>query len=294
MKSRSIFLSLLLHVPIAHAGEAVDKALDVRPDGWVRIDNVRGRIEVGGWDKNQVTVNGTLDDEAERLVFETDGATTTVKVVTPNNLKHGAGSNLVIRVPVASPVRVEVVSADLHLTNLQGGVEGKSVSGAIDANGLGKRIEFSTVSGDIAVAQSNGPLELHSVSGDMTADVDTESVDVGTVSGDAHVRSAKAVATIALNSVSGDIDVDADLSSGARVKGSSVSGDIHLAINPNADAVIDLNATAGGSIKNSLTSDVPAKQGYGPGRQLQFTLGAGKGAIDLTTVSGTLALAPRQ
>jgi len=293
MKSRSILLSLLLHVPFAHAGETVDKTLDVRADGWVRIDNVRGRIEVDGWNKNVVSVTGTLDDEAERLVFETDGATTTVSVVTPDRLKHGEGSNLVIQVPVASPVRVDVVSADLHLTNLQGGVEGKSVSGAIDANGLGKRIEFSTVSGNIAVAQSSGSLELHSVSGDMTADVDAESVDIGTVSGDAHVRSAKAVATIALNSVSGDIDIDADLSSGARVKGSSVSGDIHLAINPNADAVIDVNATAGGDITNSLTSDVPTKQGFGPGRRLHFTLGAGKGTVDLTTVSGTLALAPR-
>jgi hypothetical protein len=57
--------------------------------------------------------------------------------------------------------------------------------------------------------------------------------------------------------------------------------------------VIDLDATAGGGIKNALTSDVPMKEGDGPGRQLQFTLGEGRGAIDLTTVSGTLALAPR-
>ena len=76
MKTRPILLSLLLHIPVAHAGEAVDKTLDVRPDGWVRIDNVRGRIEVDGWEKDQVSIEGTLDDEAERLVFETDGATT--------------------------------------------------------------------------------------------------------------------------------------------------------------------------------------------------------------------------
>ena len=293
MKSRSILFSLLLHVPIAHAGEAVDKTLDVRPDGWVRIDNVRGKIAVEGWQNNQVTVKGTLDDQAERLVFETDGASTTVKVVTPNNLKRGEGSNLVIQVPVGSRVRAEVVSADLQLTNLQGGAEGKSVSGAITAKDLGKRIELTTVSGDIGVTHSTGPTELHSISGEMTADIDTDSVDIDTVSGDARIKSGKAVSMVTLNSVSGDIDVNADLGAGARVKGSSVSGDIRLTINRDANAVIDLDATAGGGIKNSLTSDVPRKDGYGPGRQLQFTLGAGDGAIDLTTVSGTLALAPR-
>jgi DUF4097 and DUF4098 domain-containing protein YvlB len=293
MKSRSIFLSLLLHIPAAHAGEAVDKTLDVRPDGWVRIDNVRGRIEVDGWEKDQVSIKGTLDDEAERLVFETDGATTTVKVVTPNNLQRGEGSDLVIQVPIASRVRVEVVSADLQLTNLQGGVEGKSVSGGIDANKLGKHIELTSVSGDITVAHSAGPLELSSVSGDMHADVDAESLEVGTVSGNATVQLGKGVSAITLNAVSGDIDINADLGAGARVKGSSVSGDIHLGINPDADVVIDLDASAGGSIKNSLTSDVAKRDGYGPGRQLQFTLGEGRGAIDLTTVSGSLTLTPR-
>lgn len=292
MKLRSVGIFLLLSSPFAFAGEAVDKTLDVRPDGWVRIANVRGHIEVNGWERNAVSVKGTLDDEAERLVFETDGATTTVKVVTPNNLKHGEGSNLVIRVPATSRVRAEVVSAQLNLTNLQGGVEGKSVSGAIVASELGKRIEMNTVSGDITVDHSAGAMELHTVSGDMRADVDTDSVDIGTVSGDAVVKSGKQVSAITLNSVSGDIEVDTALSAAARIKGSSVSGDIRLTINRDADAVIDLDATAGGSIKNALTADV-AKHGYGPGRQLQFTLGAGNGAIDLTTVSGTLELAPR-
>ena len=49
----------------ANAGEAVDKTLAVKADGLVRIDNVRGHIEVQGWDRSDVTVKGTLDDLAD-------------------------------------------------------------------------------------------------------------------------------------------------------------------------------------------------------------------------------------
>ncbi len=65
------------------AGEAVDETLAVKADGLVRIDNVRGRIEVQGWDRNDVSVKGTLDDVTKSFTFETSGSTTTVNVVTP-------------------------------------------------------------------------------------------------------------------------------------------------------------------------------------------------------------------
>ncbi len=291
MRVLNVGLLLSCVAGAAQAGEAVDKTIAVKSGGLVRIENVRGRIEVQGWDRSDVMVKGTLDDETRSFIFETSGATTTVKVETPNNLNHGEGSDLVIHVPTASRVRVDLVSAELTMQNLHGGVDAETVSGTIDASDIGGQIDIATVSGDIDASEAGGTASFHSVSGNISADTSTEELKIATVSGDADVRSSKPLKELTLNSVSGDIEVNADLADGARVKGSTTSGDIRLAVNADAGAVVDLRTTAG-SIKNSLTSD-KSKRGISGSEQLDITIGNGAGVIELATISGRLELQVR-
>ena len=297
MKALTIGLLMMsvvgvVHAPKVYAGEKVDKTLTVKPDGIVRIDNVRGRIDVQGWERNDVSVTGTLDDETKVFTFETAGSTTTVKVETPDNLHHGEGSNLVIHVPAASRVRVDVVSAELLLSNLHGGIDGKTVSGKVDASDVSGRIDLATVSGDIDLARADGPMTLNSVSGDMKAETDAEELEIRTVSGDADVRSGKRLKELTMHSVSGDIDISADLADGARVNGSTTSGDVRLSLNRDAGAVVELRTTAGGGIKNTLTGD-RAQRSMSGSQELEFTMGNGAGSIELTSVSGKLELLAR-
>ena len=182
MRALNVSLKLLLKIGlllscfagVAHAGEAVDKTLAVKADGVVRIDNVRGRIEVQGWERSDVMVKGTLDDLTKSFIFETSGSTTTVKVETPDNLNRGDGSDLVIHVPSASRVRVDLVSADLTMQGLHGGVDGRTVSGQIDARDLSGTIVIGSVSGRIEVTGAAGPVTFNSVSGDINAQTDAE------------------------------------------------------------------------------------------------------------------------
>ena len=291
MKRLTVAILTLSAAAASHAGEAVDRTLDVSANGLVRIENVRGRIAVEGWDRDQVQVVGTLDDQTKSFTFETSGATTTVRVETPNNLNRGEGSNLVIHVPKASRVRADLVSAELHLTDLNGGVDGKTVSGDIEAADVGDRIELATVSGDVRLARGAGPTSFSSVSGDIQADADTTEIKISTVSGKARVTSTGRVRELTMHSVSGDLEVGAGLADGARVKGSTTSGDIRLAINPDAGVVVELKTTAGGGIRNTLTQDKPNRSISGA-QTLDLTLGNGQGGVELTTVSGRVELAP--
>jgi DUF4097 and DUF4098 domain-containing protein YvlB len=244
---------------------------------------VRGRIAVEGWERDQVQVVGTLDDQAKSLTFETSGASTTVRVETPENLHRGEGSKLVIHVPQASRVRADLVSAELHLTNLKGGVDAKTVSGDIEAADIGDRIELATVSGDIQLGHGVGPTSFSSVSGDIEAEADTNEIKISTSS--AHVQELN------MHSVSGNLEVSASLADGAHVRGSTTSGDIRLAINPDAGVVVEMKTTAGGGIRNTLTPDRPARDIAGAA-SLDLTLGGGRGGVELSTVSGRLELAP--
>ncbi len=290
---RALKLGLLLScfAGVAHAGEAVDKTLAVKADGLVRIDNVRGRIEVQGWDRSEVTVKGTLDDMTKTFTFETSGSTTTVKVETPDNLNHGKGSDLVIHVPSASRVRVELVSADLTMQALHGGVDGKTVSGEIEARDLSGTIVIGSVSGGISVTGAAGPTTFNSVSGAIEAQTDAEQIKISTVSGDARVRSNARLKELTLHSVSGNLDVNSDLAEGAQVKGSTTSGFMRLTVNPDVGAVVDLRTTSSG-IKNLLSGDRPTHEMSGGG-ELDATIGDGSGVIELTSISGRLELLAR-
>lgn len=291
MKNLTMGLALLMAMTTVQAGEKVDKTLKTPADGLVQIENVRGKIKVLGWERNEVAVKGELDSETEKFIFESTGATTTIKVQTPNNLNRGQGSDLVIHLPLNSRLRVNLVSADLQLAGVHGGVEGNTVSGNVNASDLRNRIELSSVSGDIELKDSEGETELSTVSGGIRAQVDTESVSLSTVSGDASIASGLKVKELDLNTVSGDVEVRAQLSSGASVDGSTVSGDLRLFVNKDLDAVIDISTAGGGEVINGLSEHRPERGMIG-NESLGFTLGNGKGEIDLTTVSGRLELQP--
>jgi DUF4097 and DUF4098 domain-containing protein YvlB len=188
-------------------------------------------------------------------------------------------------------VRVDLVSAELHLTNLKGGVDAKTVSGEIEAADVGDRIELATVSGEIRLGHGSGPTSFSSVSGDIQADADTSEIKISTVSGTARVTSSARVQELTMHSVSGDLEVSASLADGAHVKGSTTSGDIRLAINPDAGVVVEMKTTPGGGIRNTLTQDRPARDIAGAA-SLDVTLGSGRGGVELSTVSGRLELAP--
>ena len=156
-----------------YAGEKVDRTIGVSSDGVVQIENVRGIIRVEGWDRGEVSVKGTLDDSAERLIFETNGAVTNVIVKMPKgNIKRGDGSNLVIRVPNTNQVDFEGVSSDLFVKNISGGVDLVTVSGDIDTNNISKQVFLKSVSGDLVIKESSGQARLSSVSGDIEAKLD--------------------------------------------------------------------------------------------------------------------------
>ena len=197
----------------------------------MRIENVRGQIAVEGWDRDEVSVKGTLDDETKKFTFETSGSTTTVKVETPNGLNRGKGSDLVIHVPAASRVRVDLVSAELSLKNLHGGIDGKTVSGNIDADGSGRtagnrngqRLDQGgrrRRCRDVPFGERRHQ-GRHQCRGDRRFDV----------SGEADVTTGKRLKEATFNSVSGDVQMSADLADGARIKGSSTSGDVRLQVN---------------------------------------------------------------
>ena len=59
----SLFVLACVAVSTAHAGSPIDQTRPLDARGRVEIDNLKGRVEVRAWDRQEVKVTGNLGAE---------------------------------------------------------------------------------------------------------------------------------------------------------------------------------------------------------------------------------------
>jgi len=280
-------LSLML-ASAGYAAETVNKTLDADAKGDVSVEFVRGRVSVTGWDKNQVQVQGKLDDRSEGLVFEKRGNVIVIEDKTERQLNRGEGSDLTIFVPRRCNLEVGVVSADIMAKDIAGKSELQTVSGDIRAEKLGHVVELQSVSGDINLTGAGRNVSMASVSGDIKAYITAQTIEVEAVSGDINVRNEGELSRGDFTVVSGDVQVESALSDDIDLELESVSGSLVLTARGAVNARINAETGPGGDIVNELTNDVPDEAEFTGAESLEIEVGNGKGRIDASVVTGNI------
>ncbi len=282
-------LSVFFGTMAVTAAEKVDESLQVQSDGVVEVFNIRGKVKIKGWNKNQVTVVGTLDDLAEGLTFETKDKVTHIKVEMPDhNINRGDGSKLTIQVPYGNQVDFEGISSDLNVENIKAGIDVRTVSGDIDINGVEKILNIKTVSGDIHLEKSTGKAKLATVSGDIKGNIKCPDVQVSLVSGDVNLKLDK-YQNFYGSVVSGDITIEGQQQDGGETKLSSVNGDIDLRFTKKINTRLNVKTGPGGDIVNNISKDKVVKE-FPNTQHLSITLGDGSGSVKLGTVNGDIRI----
>lgn len=307
MKKLTVF-AVLFATPFALlAGEPIDRTLDADPEGSVNMSLVRGAVKVKGWDRPNVQVEGTLDDQTRELVFERDGNEIILKVKLEDGRSRGKESKLTVNIPVGSRLDASSVSADFQIAGIGGAIEIQSISGDMVLSELGSSVEVKTVSGDVSVESATDQIKISSVSGDISINSDASRLEINSVSGDIRFKGnsrefevASASGDVYLHPVelqklevataSGDIKLRTVLSPEARVKMESMSGDIELQLEGQIDAKFQLETSPGGSIKNRLDDRKPQRDQYSGEERLTMTIGSGSGRVEMQTFAGDLKL----
>lgn len=302
LKSRAVRASVALAIVAAAPAVAfaapprtVDQKLAADPQGSVEITNVAGKVEVQGWDRNEIAVTGTLGKAVERLDFTSAGGRAEVRVILPksNTYNDEGSAYLVIKVPAKSSVAANVVSADLAARGVVGRQQLQSVSGNVEAD-ASRETRVRTVSGDIRLATKNEPgtLEIRTVSGDVIAQGGAAGeVDVTSVSGDAKLTLGT-LSRAKFKTVSGDLNVDAGLANDGRFEAESVSGDVVIDFRGKAPpAEFDVE-TLSGEIANCFGPKAVEPK-YGPGSRLTYREGAGTAQVRVDTKSGDVRICTR-
>ena len=301
-----------LSLPLQAEQGAVDLTEDVSPDGFVSINVVRGEVRVEGWDRNEVQVRGTLDQETKQFIFDVSGSETRIEVRIPRSHGHWGGdgaSDLTIRLPKSSRVDIAGVSTDVTASDLESEVEIGVVSGDIRLEGGRARIELQSVSGEVELRDTEGRIRVKSVSGDIESrntagpsvygtvsgsiqvENGSDDLEVESVSGDIEVENASFV-SVAGHSVSGDVEIMGELAEDGSVEFDNVSGSIRLVLSGDVDSRFDVE-TGSGRIRNRLSSDEPRVGRYTRDENLEFTLGEGSAEVILSTRSGDVTLQGR-
>ncbi|MFI1724720.1 DUF4097 family beta strand repeat-containing protein [Streptomyces sp. NPDC020489] len=176
-----------------------------------------------------------------------------------------------LAVPADTRVEVGVVGAAAVVSGIDGQAEVKGVTGDTTLVRLTGPVRADTVSGNLEAQALRGDLRFNSVSGDLTV------VEAGS--------------SVRADSVSGSMIVDLDPTSRpADISLTSVSGEIAIRLPHPADAQVEAN-TASGTVSNAF-EDLRVGGQWGA-KRITGRLGAGRGSLKATTVSGSIALLRR-
>ena len=279
---------------LAHAATSVDEHRAANPQGAVEIDNVAGLIDVQGWDKSEVAVTGTIGKDVERVEVAGEGNRTSIRVVLPQGHHWGmrdGEAHLLIHVPTNSSVAASMVSSDLKVSAVHGGLELRTVSGNISGEGGGD-VRANAVSGDIHLtANAAKVIEVKSISGNIVLTGGNAEVEATTVSGDAHLTLGT-VSRARFKTVSGDLSASLAAAADAQIEGESVSGDVKLDFASAPAADFDIQ-TISGEIDNCF-GPKPIESRHGPGARLTFKTGDSSARVRISSHSGDVRLCAKK
>ncbi len=305
-------LLALWQLPALAAGDSINESRKVSPSERIEIENMRGDVRIVAVQGGTFSVKGRLDEKAEGYELTSEKGVTRFVVKMPRSISSGwggdkEGSDLDIEVPVGSELSFRGVNANVSAKGVEGGSKLNTVNGQIKAEKLKGDIELETVNGEIESKQNAGRLDLNTVNGRIVDEGSSGTLDVESVNGEIRINSsAKEVELSVVNgegrlelngterlefsSVNGEIRAVLKNSKTPKVSASSVSGASRLSLDADVSARFELEASAGGDIDNSLTSDKAKRDKYGPRRQLEFSTGNAAGKIEMSTVSGELEI----
>ena len=279
----------LLSVTSAWAETPIDQRHALSADGQLHVSNVSGTINVSNWSRDEVEITGMLGDGVDKLDVSGDKSRLEVLVRNPNKRRDVGETVLRIKVPTNARLQLDGVSSDIFVTGVKGDVAATTVSGDVRLKLDASRVEVRTVSGDVDVQSPSKDSKLNTVSGDISAKGLSGKLALETVSGDADVAGSAPFTDLKLKSISGDLNIEGEFTSDARVSGETLSGDLRLRVPAPVSAAMTVN-TFSGSFNNRISSAVATSGSKG---KREIKLGDGKARIDLSSFSGDVTIESR-
>jgi len=293
---RRYLVALAVVSGAALADTPIDETIDADSIDLIDVANVAGSVAIRGTNRNDIHVSGSLADSAERLDVQRSGNRLVVHVIYPddrNRNRNLGGTVLEIEAPKRLAADVSTVSAGIEIDDIEGEQQLDSVSGSIEASVFESEIRANTVSGRVVlqghdaqtranIASVSGRVELESLGGE---------VESQNVSGSVQIRSSN-LDRVEVQTVSGNITIDAEMADDGRIRASTTSGSISLHLE-NAPAGRYEISSFSGRIDNCFGPSPTRPQFGPPSSTLQFDEAGARMQVQVNTLSGNVELCNR-
>jgi len=268
----------------------VDQRRALSPTGSVKLYNLFGSIRVVGWDRDSVTVTGTVSP-GERLFM--GGTPQGLKIVVESPAEDGTGAaargaKLLLRVPARSRTWVKTSGAEIVVSGVTGGLDLYSVAGSIRVTGSPRELNAEAMDGAVEVDGSPGWLRAKTATGAITLRGGGEDVRLSSVSGPIAVRGGP-VGRGAFESVTGDIRFAGATPRAGSLTFDAHSGEVEVALARPVAADVDVVAITG-TIENYITPARPTTGRDARGRELHFSTSPDGARVAVRSFKGRVIL----
>ena len=197
------------------------------PNGAVKIHNLVGRVRVIGWERDSISVEGTIP---AGLRFYGGGGLSGVKLAIEGE-QHGPSSAavLIVRVPATSKVAVRGAQTEIEAEGLTGPVDLATVSGRLHVTGSPSDLLVETMDGDLTVIGSPGTMRARTASGAFVWEGSAREATITTVDGPVRITRGP-LERARIETVSGRVLLDLSLHPRGDVLVETHGGDIELVL----------------------------------------------------------------
>jgi DUF4097 and DUF4098 domain-containing protein YvlB len=261
--------------------------------GSLRLDNFNGTVEISGWDKNTVDIDGTKYASTEyrlkeiKIDITPSAGSITIRTLPPLDHRGNAGARYTIHVPrktelagiVSSngAIRVEDVEGNSHLRTSNGSVRAARLTGPLDVQTSNGSVEVSEITGDTTLRSSNGSIRAEVRKGRFAATTSNSSITVHLMGTD--------TSPVHLDSNNGHIELTMDAA--REVRASTSNSSITVRLPADVGASVDAH-TSNSSI--TCDFDISVHGGEISKHRLEGTIGKGGPLLDLGTSNGSIKI----
>lgn len=269
---------LALSMPQAGSENEVTVARGARLD--VGTGSVAVRVEIRGWDRDEVVVGGS-----DNMRITREGTLVRVRPVTTGRAQTGRGqqTTYLISVPAWLPVTVDGSRASVVVEGVTADVSVETVNGSVRIRGSEGRVSAHSVQGTVTIEEARGPVEASSMQEDVRVSGATGDLQLEAVNGDIRVVGGQ-LRDVLASSVNGSVDFESNVLPDGLYRLSTHNGRIRMTVQEGASATVTASTYVG---EFRTTFPIAITERTRNGRST-FVIGAGGARIEVSSFNGSI------
>jgi hypothetical protein len=267
----------------------------LKPGGRLTVENFNGSVEITGWDKDTVEVDGrqyasTLEiRDAIKIDIAVSEGLVQIRTIRPTDRFGNMGVKYIIRAPRrVSLDRIVSTNGAIKADEIEGTIRLRTTNGSIRTSRVHGDVDVSTTNGGVDIEDLDGPASIRTTNGRVTAEGIHGSLQASTSNGSIHARLVKPEPhrPVKLQTTNGGIDLTMDSLVDNEVRASTSNGGITVKLPATVDARIHAHTS-----HSAIHTDFDVRRDdAGSKNHLDGVIGSGGATVELTSSNGTIRL----